>query len=252
VKRGIWIGILATVAFAAILVARLPASWLSGFLPANVSCVEIGGTLWNGSCSGLVAQGTKYGDLAWQLRAAPLLRAHIAGHVDLQHPTGTLSTDVDATTGGDLDMHDLTADLTIDPANMTQVRVKNTGHLLGIFSSASFQHIVVYGLGGNDTIVVDPRITKSAIIFGGDGNDALFGGSGNDQISGGNGNDSLYGGNGNDTLCGDAGNDYLYGGDGDDTLTGGWEKILLMGEMEQTSLISIQSVRARRKGSTIA
>jgi hypothetical protein len=121
VKRGIWIGILATVAFVAILVARLPASWLSGFLPANVSCVEIGGTLWNGSCSGLIAQGTKFGDLAWQLRAAPLLRAHVAGHVDLQHPTGTLSTDVDATAGGDVEMHDLVADLAIDPSNLTQV-----------------------------------------------------------------------------------------------------------------------------------
>lgn len=120
-KRGIWIGILATLAFVAILVVRLPASWLSGFLPANVSCVEIGGTLWNGSCSGLVAQGTKYGDVAWQLRAAPLLRAHVAGHVDVQHPTGTLSTDVDATTGGDIEMHDLVADLAIDPSNMTQV-----------------------------------------------------------------------------------------------------------------------------------
>jgi hypothetical protein len=121
VKRGIWIGILATLAFVAILVARLPASWLSGFLPAGVSCIEIDGTLWNGSCSGLVAQGTRFGDLAWQLRAAPLLRAHVAGHVDLQHPTGTLSTDIDATRGGEIDMHDLIADLTIDPSNLTQV-----------------------------------------------------------------------------------------------------------------------------------
>jgi hypothetical protein len=121
VKRGICIGILATLAFVAILVVRLPASWLSGFLPANVSCVEIGGTLWSGSCSGLVAQGTKFGDVAWQLRAAPLLRAHVAGHVDVQHPTGTLSTDVDATSGGDIEMHDLVADLAIDPSNMTQV-----------------------------------------------------------------------------------------------------------------------------------
>jgi CSLREA domain-containing protein len=103
------------------------------------------------------------------------------------------------------------------PANMTQVRVKATGHLLGIFSSSSFQHIVAYGLDGNDTIVIDPRITQSAIMFGGNGNDTLVGGSGNDQLSGDSGNDSLFGGNGNDSLCGDAGNDFLYGGNGNDT-----------------------------------
>jgi Ca2+-binding RTX toxin-like protein len=108
--------------------------------------------------------------------------------------------------------------LIIEPraANTTQVRVKNTGRLLGTVSNSSFQNIVVYALGGNDTIVIDPRITRPALIFGGDGNDSLSGGGGNDQISGGNGNDSLFGNNGNDTLCGEAGNDNLHGGNGDD------------------------------------
>jgi hypothetical protein len=106
------------------------------------------------------------------------------------------------------------------PSNMTEVRVKNTGKLLGIFANSSFEHIVVFAQGGNDTVVVDPRILQSAILFGGAGNDVLTGGGGNDQISGGEGNDVIVGGAGNDTLCGDNGNDDVHGGLGNDTLFG--------------------------------
>jgi Ca2+-binding RTX toxin-like protein len=106
------------------------------------------------------------------------------------------------------------------PADLTQVRVKTTGRLLGIFTSSSFQHIVAYGLDGNDTIVIDPRIKQSSIIFGGNGNDYLYGGQGNDQIDGGAGNDHLFGGSGDDTLCGGDGNDYVYGQDGNDVVGG--------------------------------
>jgi Ca2+-binding RTX toxin-like protein len=123
------------------------------------------------------------------------------------------------------------------PANMTQVRVKSTGKLLGIFSSNSFQHIVVFGLGGNDTIVIDARLTQPSIMFGGDGNDTLVGGSGNDQIDGGAGNDSLYGGAGGDSLCGDVGNDSLYGGLGKDTLFGDDGNDRLYGEAGQDVLL---------------
>jgi Ca2+-binding RTX toxin-like protein len=106
------------------------------------------------------------------------------------------------------------------PSNLTEVRVKNTGKLLGIFASSSFEHIVVFAQAGNDTVVVDPRILQSAILFGGAGNDVLTGGGGNDQISGGEGNDVIVGGAGNDTLCGDNGNDDIHGGLGNDTLFG--------------------------------
>src|SRR5207244_1843599 len=66
------------------------------------------------------------------------------------------------------------------PSNLTQIRVKDTGKLLGIFNSASFQRIAALGLGGNDTIVVNATITKPAELHGNDGNDALYGAQGND------------------------------------------------------------------------
>src|SRR5262249_11048755 len=80
------------------------------------------------------------------------------------------------------------------PSNLTQVRVKNTGKLLGIFSSSSFQHIVAFGLAGNDTIVVNAAIPQPATLLGNGGNDYLYGGAGKDALDGGDGNDHLFGG----------------------------------------------------------
>lgn len=165
-KRGIWIGILATLAFVAILIARLPASWLSGFMPAGVSCVEIGGTLWNGSCSGLVANGTSFGDLAWQLRAAPLLRAHLAGHVDLQHPTGTLSTDVDASRSGVVEMHDLIADITIDPSNLTQVPPDLRGRVHAQLARLRLEKKTIAGIEGQIDLMDLRRLESKPAALG--------------------------------------------------------------------------------------
>jgi Ca2+-binding RTX toxin-like protein len=142
------------------------------------------------------------------------------------------------------------------PANNLQIRVQNTGKLLGVFPAAVISRILAYGLAGNDTIRVDSRITKPVELhgnagndllyggsgsdtlsgedgadrlYGGNGNDALWGGIGNDSLSGGNGNDSLYGENGADRLSGDAGSDLLLGGLGNDLVNGGRGRDLLIG-----------------------
>jgi hypothetical protein len=67
---------------------------------------------------------------------------------------------------------------------------------------------------GDDSVTVDSTVGIPALLFGGDGNDALAGGSGNDR---------LYGGGGDNTLVGGAGDDVLVtvGGGVADKLTGG-------------------------------
>jgi uncharacterized repeat protein (TIGR01451 family) len=102
-----------------------------------------------------------------------------------------------------------------------QIQVKLGNKVLGTFDAATFSGIVVYGLAGNDHVVVDSRITTSAELHGGAGNDHLAGGGGNDRIFGDAGNDKLLGNGGNDLLDGGAGNDNLQGGLGDDQLLGG-------------------------------
>ena len=81
--------------------------------------------------------------------------------------------------------------------------------------------ILVFGLDGNDTITIDSKITRSAFVFGGNGNDTITGGGGNDVLLGGVGNDKMIGGDGRDILLGDDGKDNLNGGAGDDILSAG-------------------------------
>jgi hypothetical protein len=67
-----------------------------------------------------------------------------------------------------------------------------------IFTGAN--HLLAFGLAGNDIIRVDSRLRVPADLEGGDGNDQLFGGSGNDLLIGGPGSDKLVGGAGTDTI----------------------------------------------------
>jgi hypothetical protein len=106
------------------------------------------------------------------------------------------------------------------PGDQLQVRVKINGHVAGFFDSSDVQRIVVFGLAGNDKIVVSAGLDQSATIFGDNGNDVIVAGSGDSQIAGGSGNDKIVGGAGDDTLCGDNGNDVIAGGGGSDTLFG--------------------------------
>ena len=83
-KRAIWIGVLAVLAFACD-PRRAPACELAGRLPARRHrCGQISGTVWNGSCAGLVAQGNALGDLTWKLHAASLLSGKLAAHVAMR------------------------------------------------------------------------------------------------------------------------------------------------------------------------
>ncbi|HUE74281.1 MAG TPA: GEVED domain-containing protein [Pirellulaceae bacterium] len=118
-----------------------------------------------------------------------------------------------------------------------QIRVKNSGKLWGIFNNDSISRIVALGLGGDDLIVVHPKITIDAEICGGSGNDKLFGGGGDDLLWGEDGNDKLYGGKGNDTLLGGTGNDILFGGHGNDLLLGEAGNDKLYGEAGNDSLL---------------
>jgi uncharacterized delta-60 repeat protein len=93
----------------------------------------------------------------------------------------------------------------------------------GVFQG-SFQpsgRIIVYGIGGNDTIDVASNVTSSAILFGDDGNDTLLGGGGGNILMGGAGNDSLRGGAQRDLLIGGTGADTLQGKNKDDLLIAG-------------------------------
>jgi hypothetical protein len=87
------------------------------------------------------------------------------------------------------------------------VRVVFDGKLLGSYGPVA--SIYVSAGAGNDTIVVDPRITLPTRLDGGAGNDRLRGGSGPNILLGGNGNDTLIGNPVRDTLDGGSGTNRL-------------------------------------------
>lgn len=86
------------------------------------------------------------------------------------------------------------------------------------WDALAIDHDVLYGHGGDDTIIGG---FGNDMLDGGDGNDSLYGGFGDDTLVGGDGRDSLYGGSGNDSLSDEGMSSTLYGEDGNDTLTGG-------------------------------
>ena len=115
-KRTLTVIVLVIVAFAAIVLARLPASWLLPASGPDFSCASVAGSLWNGYCSGLKVRGTALGDLTWQLRPSRLLLGKLAAHVDVEHPPATSAQgDVEIGLGGTVVARDLTASLPLDP-----------------------------------------------------------------------------------------------------------------------------------------
>lgn len=115
-KRTITVIVLVIIAFAAIVLARLPASWLLPTGGPTLSCASVEGSLWSGYCSGVKVRGVTLGDLTWQLHPARLLTGKLAAHVDVEHPPATSAqADVQVGLGGTIEAHDVTASLPLDP-----------------------------------------------------------------------------------------------------------------------------------------
>jgi uncharacterized repeat protein (TIGR01451 family) len=114
-------------------------------------------------------------------------------------------------------------------ADGTQVQVVVNRTSRGTFAPTG--HILVYGIGGNDTIrllagtgtLAGVKVAIPVVISAGSGNDTVdaSGGSGNNILIGGPGNDTLTGGSGNDILIAGTGTAVLHGGGGDDILIAG-------------------------------
>ena len=115
-KRTVWITLAALVAFALILLVRMPASWLLPSGPkAPFSCALIEGSLWSGSCDGLILQRMPLGDVTWELAPLKLLLARLAAHVTFNHEAARASADLEVGLSGRLTARHVLADLPLDP-----------------------------------------------------------------------------------------------------------------------------------------
>lgn len=120
-KRTVWISLLAILAFAVILIVRLPAQWVAGFIPKNVSCAQLGGTVWTGTCTGLVAQGIEVGNVSWRLQPLALLSRKLSVHLDAVRGTSFVRGDFEAASAQSFTARNVQADLPLDPALIPQL-----------------------------------------------------------------------------------------------------------------------------------
>ncbi len=116
-KRTILLVCLALLAFAVMLVVRLPASWAVARLPPGIQCAPASGTVWNGSCGSLIANGMPVGRLNWKLHPMRLLSGKLAGHVAVQRADAFVRGDVESSfDGATITLHSVDAALPIDPS----------------------------------------------------------------------------------------------------------------------------------------
>jgi hypothetical protein len=120
-KRILRISLLAILAFAAILLVRLPASWVVGFLPPGIGCGEIAGTAWNGTCARLTYNGAPMGNLAWDLHPSALFRLKIAAYADFTRGEDFIRGDLEVGRGETYVANDLQAQMPLDPPLLPQM-----------------------------------------------------------------------------------------------------------------------------------
>ncbi|GAC1461158.1 MAG: hypothetical protein PVSMB6_21460 [Steroidobacteraceae bacterium] len=114
-KRTIWLILFGVLVFAGIVVARLPASWALPGPASGIACSDAGGTVWNGTCSGLTLQSQPIGDLSWEVHASRLFAGKLNTALVLPRATGTAHGNVEIGLDKKITGHDIQADLPLDP-----------------------------------------------------------------------------------------------------------------------------------------
>ena len=147
-KRGIWIALLAALAFAVILIARMPAAWLFPSRGPWGSCASVEGSLWSGVCGGLRVQGTPVGDVNWQLHPLRLLTGRLAARIAIARGTSTLTAQVELGFGGSVTLRDVLADLALDPAIVPGLPSELHGRAHVDLALAQIEHGVIRRLEG--------------------------------------------------------------------------------------------------------
>jgi general secretion pathway protein N len=147
-KRTLRMSILAILAFAIILLVRLPASWFKGFVPADIACAEISGTVWDGSCTGLAYHGAAVGNLAWELHPAALLRGKLAAFVDLARGDDFIRGDIEVGRGSAYVGHDLQAQIPLDPPLLPELSSGFSGNVSVNLASLRVEKNVIAALEG--------------------------------------------------------------------------------------------------------
>jgi general secretion pathway protein N len=112
----VWITLAALLAFAAIVLARLPAAWV---VPAPgraaAGCTSVEGSVWSGSCAGLFIERKPVGEVTWELHPWRLFAGRLAAHITLSSPAARGSADAEVGLSKHVVARNLDADMPLDP-----------------------------------------------------------------------------------------------------------------------------------------
>ena len=113
--------------FAAVVVARLPASWVLAMSGHELRCASVAGSVWNGYCGGAEVSGTSLGNLAWQLHPGRLLTGRLAAHVQARRSNASARADVALGLDGTLFARNVVIDLPLEPSLLPALPPQITG-----------------------------------------------------------------------------------------------------------------------------
>ena len=176
-RRGIWITVLAVVAFAVIVIARLPASWVVPAPPSVVSCGAVDGSIWSGSCAGLNVQGATLGDVVWDIHALKLLTLKLSANIALTRPVGSLHGDFDVGLDKSVTARNVQADIPLDgdvllllPPNLQTLRGNINANIDSAYIAKNVikqiaGHIEVHDLVDHDRQGVATPLGNYAVTF---------------------------------------------------------------------------------------
>jgi len=129
-RRALGLTIAAGVAvFLVVLALYLPAAWVSGALPRDVRCRELGGSVWRGECLGLRYGDNALGDATWNFAAGSALTGRLVGDVDVRGSALNVRADVDSSFRGTGELRNVRGNLTLDPAQLAQLPQDKRGTL---------------------------------------------------------------------------------------------------------------------------
>jgi hypothetical protein len=96
------------------LIVRFPARWAALALPGGVVCEQVAGTLWSGTCAGLVVSHVRLGDLAWTLHPLQLLVGRLDLDVALMEGGGAARARLVLSPAGAVSVHGIHATFPLD------------------------------------------------------------------------------------------------------------------------------------------
>ncbi len=142
------VAIAALAAFLLVLLAQFPARWAAFALPRNVRCGQLAGTLWQGSCSGLVLDGRPLGELAWKLHPLALLGAALSADVALSQGATEATGSVQLRPSGRITARHLHARMLVDHSVIAQLTPGTHANVQADLSLLRFEHGHVAAVSG--------------------------------------------------------------------------------------------------------